>query len=180
MGAFTIFDTNNGERILPLLTNAGAPTSGTSGTFANVARKGWLLLDETNGALYQNTGTLASPTWTLIEATNVFTTLTLDSGTKTATASAGAATLNKNSGVITTESLTTAATAEYTLTLTNDQIAATDIVLANIVGGTNSAGAPVIRQAVPAAGSVVITVRNVHGTNALNGTLKIAFAVLKA
>jgi hypothetical protein len=44
--------------------NAGAPTNGTSGTFAAIARKGDLLIDYTNGSLYQNTNTLASPTWT--------------------------------------------------------------------------------------------------------------------
>jgi hypothetical protein len=49
-------------------TNAGAPTSGGSGTFNGFANKGDLLSDTTNGALYQNTNTLASPTWTLIEA----------------------------------------------------------------------------------------------------------------
>lgn len=48
-----------------ILTNAGAPTSGTSGTFVNKAGPGCLLLDTTNTNLYMNTNTLASPTWTL-------------------------------------------------------------------------------------------------------------------
>jgi hypothetical protein len=50
--------------VAPLLQNAGAPTSGGAGTFAGVALKGWLCLDTTNGAIYLNTGTKASPTWT--------------------------------------------------------------------------------------------------------------------
>jgi hypothetical protein len=50
---------------VPLLTNAGAPTSGTSGTYVGQAGIGALLIDTTNGVLYQNTGTLASPTWSL-------------------------------------------------------------------------------------------------------------------
>ena len=43
--------------------NAGAPVNGTSGTFANQAAKGALLVDQTNATLYINVGTLASPTW---------------------------------------------------------------------------------------------------------------------
>lgn len=45
-----------------VFTNAGAPTNGTTG--ADWAGKGSLCIDTTNGALYQNTGTKASPTWT--------------------------------------------------------------------------------------------------------------------
>ena len=45
--------------------NAGAPTNGTSGTFANQAGPGALLLDTTNAKLYVNTNTKASPTWTV-------------------------------------------------------------------------------------------------------------------
>lgn len=44
------------------LVNAGAPTNGVTGI--GIAGKGCLLVDTTNGTLYQNTGTLASPTWT--------------------------------------------------------------------------------------------------------------------
>lgn len=46
--------------------NAGAPTNGGSGTLANVASKGALLVDTTNAKAYVNTGTLSSPTWTLV------------------------------------------------------------------------------------------------------------------
>lgn len=45
---------------------AGAPVDGTSGTFFGVANKGDLLTDITNGILYINTNTLASPTWTKV------------------------------------------------------------------------------------------------------------------
>lgn len=46
------------------LTNAGAPVSGT--TYAGVAAVGAQLIDTTNGKLYINTGTQASPTWTVV------------------------------------------------------------------------------------------------------------------
>lgn len=49
-----------------LYRNAGAPTDGTSGTLANKAEKGALLVDTTNAILYINTNTKASPTWTKV------------------------------------------------------------------------------------------------------------------
>lgn len=107
------------------------------------------------------------------------TSLTVDSGTKTATATAGAATLNKNAGVITSESLTTASGAEYTLTLTNSAVAAADQVFASVQNGTNTTAMPYITTVAPAAGSVVIKVRNGHASVALNGTVKVAFFVVK-
>jgi hypothetical protein len=49
-----------------ITANAGAPTSGTSGTGAGRFGKGSLLLDTTNGNVYINTNTMASPTWLLV------------------------------------------------------------------------------------------------------------------
>jgi hypothetical protein len=117
-----------------------------------------------------------------IATTNKTTTATfqLDTGAKTATAVAGAATLNKASGKITTEALTTAAGATYTLTLTNSQIAAADTVFASLANGTNSAGDPAIGLVTPGAGSVTIAVVNRHASAALNGTLVISFISMKA
>lgn len=51
-----------------LITNAGAPTDGASGTGAGFAAKGSLCVDITNGKLEINTGTKASPTWTVVGA----------------------------------------------------------------------------------------------------------------
>lgn len=105
--------------------------------------------------------------------------LQLDTGTRTATAVAGAATLAKTSGVITTEGLTTAAGATYTLTLTNSKIGVGDQVYVSVANGTNTAGMPCVTTVTPAANSVVIVVQNIHAADALNGTLKISFALLK-
>lgn len=102
-----------------------------------------------------------------------------DFGTQTATATAGAATLNKLAGVITSEALTTAAAAEYTLTVTDSTIAATDIVLASVQNGTNTGGTPVLTTVAPGSGSVVIKVKNDHATVAFNGTIKVSFRVVK-
>lgn len=50
--------------IVPVWPHAGAPSNGTSGTFAGTAQPGDLLVDTTNKVTYQNTNTSASPTWT--------------------------------------------------------------------------------------------------------------------
>ncbi|WP_053081486.1 hypothetical protein [Methylobacterium aquaticum] len=105
--------------------------------------------------------------------------IALDDGVKTAAATAGAATLNKLSGKITTEALTTAAGATYTLTVTNSTVAAADIVLASFTNGTNSAGSPHIQRIAPGAGSIVFTLRNSDAAAALNGTLVVSFVVIK-
>jgi hypothetical protein len=49
---------------LVIISNAGVPTDGTSGTGAGVAQPGSLCIDTTNFDIYMNTGTQASPTWT--------------------------------------------------------------------------------------------------------------------
>lgn len=46
--------------------SAGAPTSGTSGTYAGEALPGAILSDTTNGVVYVNTNTQASPTWSKV------------------------------------------------------------------------------------------------------------------
>ena len=91
------------------------------------------------------------------------------------------ATLNEaGSGIITSEALSTAAGALYTLTITNNMVAAADIVLASVAFGTSTTGSPYISRITPGAGSVVIIVRNGVSTDAvLNGTIKVSFLVIK-
>lgn len=52
-----------GSRLRPW-QNAGAPSSGTSGTLVNEAEAGALLIDTTNGVMFINEGTRTSPYWT--------------------------------------------------------------------------------------------------------------------
>lgn len=103
----------------------------------------------------------------------------LDADSGLATAAAGAATLSKMAGTITTEALVTAAGGDYTLTLTNKTIAANDIVLTSVNNGTNTTVGITVCRVSPGAGSVVILIRNLNAA-ALNGTLKISFLVVKA
>jgi hypothetical protein len=63
------------------------------------------------------------------------------------------------------------------MTLTDNQITATSIVLATVANGTNSQGTVGVGLITPGAGSATIIVNNLHATQALNGTLKIRFIV---
>lgn len=105
--------------------------------------------------------------------------IAIDSGTRTATAAAGTATLNKYSGVITTAALTTAAATDYVLTLTNSTIAAGDMVFVSVDNGTNTTEGLAVNRVTPSANTAVIRIRNTHATVALNGTIKISFMVMK-
>lgn len=55
--------------------NAGAPTNGTSGTFAGAAQPGDLMIDTTNKVVYMNMNTLASPTWNSFSDASMLATL---------------------------------------------------------------------------------------------------------
>lgn len=102
-----------------------------------------------------------------------------NTATATVAGSSGTATLNAaGSGVITTGSVATTADSDWSLTLTNNMIAAADIVLASVNLGT-SVGKPYISEVTPGAGSVVIKVRNASGASTMNGTIQIRFLVVK-
>jgi hypothetical protein len=94
-----------------------------------------------------------------------------------ATSTAAAATVNTQSGTITTEALTTAANATYTFTLTDNLITANSIIVAVVDKGTATAGNLVQGYTTPAAGSAVINFTNPTAA-AVNGTVKIRFCVI--
>ena len=102
--------------------------------------------------------------------------LLLDRGTATSTA--GAATINHQAGVVTTEALTTAAASAYAFTLTNSRITTASIVILQLMGGTNTTRGIELR-AIPGSGSATLSLynNNVAGT-ALNGTLIFGFEVI--
>lgn len=97
---------------------------------------------------------------------------------ETATAVAGAATCNGERGQITTESLTTAAGAAYTLTLTNSICHANRTLMVTVRNNGNSAGIPIVGRVTCSNGSASIEIRNIHAANAFNGTLYIDFVAL--
>lgn len=99
-------------------------------------------------------------------------------GCGTATGTSNASTLANKCGVITTESVTTAAGVAYTETITDTVVAATDICLAS--ASTAGTGTPAVARVTPAAGSLVILVANIHASAAFNNTLLITFVCFKA
>ena len=157
-GNSTLWSSTNGDIVFPISppTNAGA----TPGNLDNTVV----------GGTTPQAGTFTAETSTTVK---------LDTGTKTATASAGAATLNKSSGKITSEALTTAGLADYTLTLTDSSIAAADELFVSVTNGTNTQGTIAVGPVTPGAGSATIIIHNLHATQALNGTIIISFANLK-
>jgi hypothetical protein len=62
---------------VPILTNAGAPTSGAAGTYFNQAGKGAIIIDTTNGNIYINVGTKAVPIWMGMASGNIMATLAI-------------------------------------------------------------------------------------------------------
>lgn len=93
------------------------------------------------------------------------------------TGAAGASTVNQDAGIVTTESLTTAAAATYTETIGCNAVTAYSLVFVSIQNGSNSAGDPSLGTVTPGAGKVTITIVNRHASAAFNGTLKISFIV---
>lgn len=51
------------EKNILIFPDTGAPVDGTSGTGVNFAGIGSLYINVSNGAVYQNTGSITSPTW---------------------------------------------------------------------------------------------------------------------
>ena len=92
----------------------------------------------------------------------------------TGTSASAAITLNCEAFNITTESLTTAAGAEYTLTMTNNKIGPNSIVLFTVGKGTTTQGTMIAGGATTSAGSAVLVMTNAHASEALNGTLIIS------
>lgn len=82
------------------------------------------------------------------------------------------------SGETTSSSLTTAAGATASITITNASIVATSKVFAAVKNGTNSAGMPVVTTITPGSGSATVVVQNIHASAALNGTLKLEYFVV--
>jgi hypothetical protein len=79
-----------------------------------------------------------------------------------ATSKSTGVTLNKASGQITMDDANLAAATEVSFTVTNSEVAATDVVLVNH-GSAGTAGSYLVQANTIAAGSFAITVTNVSG-----------------
>jgi len=96
------------------------------------------------------------------------------------TLSSNAGTLNRRCGIITSEALTTAAGVAVNFVLTNSEVAVGDAVLATRNGGTSNEGTPEMLNAVVTASTITFIIENRHASAALDGTLIIAYQVIKA
>lgn len=194
-GNFTLTEwTNPGNVLLPVTSGDFAVFNGTDGQIkdagylpSNAAKTNVVMLSSassTSGNLaefsdasgsVEDSGTALSAV-VLKTASNVMAAgskIILDKGT--GVESSNAVTINKQSGVITTTSLTTAQYATETITLTNSEIATTSVVIASIMGGTNTTpGISVSATAGSTSSTIVLTNLN---SSALNGTVIIGFSV---
>lgn len=84
----------------------------------------------------------------------------------------------KSSGTVTSTSLTTAAGATASISITDAAITATSKVFAAVYNGTNAAGSPAITTVTPGLGAATVVVQNIHASAALNGTLKVNYYVV--
>jgi hypothetical protein len=101
----------------------------------------------------------------------------LQQSPKTAQAAAGAAILNCDSGIVTTEALVTALGASYTLTLQCNAVTPNSIVVASLANGTNSQADPSLSRISAGNGVITFVVVNRSATLAFNGTLQISYVV---
>ena len=94
------------------------------------------------------------------------------------TNTAGIAALVAKDGSFTTASLTTAGLTTADLANTITGLASTNKAVATITGGTNTQGIAVVLKAVCTTNTLTVTMRNLHATEALNGTLIIAYHII--
>lgn len=94
-----------------------------------------------------------------------------------ASATAGAATLNSGLGKVTSESITTAAGSDYILTLTNNQIIIGSNIQVSVSNGTNTTEGIAVNRVQSSTGGALIHIRNTNASVALNGTITINFVI---
>jgi len=101
------------------------------------------------------------------------------------TAVSGAVTVATTKSIITTDKLTLAPGATYTLTVTDSSATVNSRFYITLVDGTNTTELPLFEKnsaayivsVTPASGSIVVVIGNAHPTNNLNGTV-VLYAVL--
>jgi hypothetical protein len=95
----------------------------------------------------------------------------------TGTAVAGDVTLvgNGTNFDITTESLTTAAGATYTLTVHSGQLTSSTNPIPIVTLGDSTTGIPHLVSYTRSGGAIVLVIQNIDSTNPFNGTLKVNF-----
>lgn len=107
--------------------------------------------------------------------------LNATSVTATVGSNQNTATCNSKACVVTSAgSITISSTGDYDFIVSNDQVEVGDLALAQIIGGTNTAGLPVIESAnTSVAGRVTVKLANAHIQTALSGTIQFVVLLFK-
>lgn len=148
-------------------TVSGSPTTPATGT---------ITAQKTYTRIYY--GKLAFKPET-IHTQEVFTDVNEQLGLGTSTASGNSVTINAYNGVVTSGSLTTAAGAEQTLTITNRFASSTSNILVSLLeySGTDvTNGVPVLTTVTRSSGSFTVKVYNA-GAQPLAGTVSVCFSI---
>ena len=177
IGAGYISDAGNKRMLIGDMVMVFSGTLNTTGPDSTTATKARGVTSEFASqptfALLQ-CSTISSGAATLIGANVDASTIVVNAGTSTS--AAGAVTLNTKAGVITTEAITTASQSQYTLTITNSTVAATDLVFVSVANGSNTTGIPCVANVTPTAGVLTIKIANASTTTSpFSGTLKISY-----
>lgn len=164
--------TQNGTTVITGgISNNGTITGGSAVTYTNVGSSALVPLET------QASG--GAPPQTVAATAFQIACYAMGLIANQATSTVHAATLNTEEGFITTESLSTAAGATYTFTLTNSLISTANTPPSpapqvQVHGITNTGGTPQITSVTNGVGSTVIVITNI-GSTAFNGTLAIGF-----
>jgi hypothetical protein len=178
-GDINLDDGGSFQTTLQLVT----PTANRTVTFPDATGTVGLVAGSSSQLIYNDSGAYAGTSITFNATTGTRFTLPFGygsgaGGTVTqATNKSTGATLNTRCGTVTMNGAELAADTTVSFTLTNSQIAATDVVILNHASA-GTAGAYTL-NAQAAAGSASINVRNVTG-GALSEAIVIRFAVIKA
>lgn len=99
-------------------------------------------------------------------------------GCGTGTCSAGIVTINAESGVITSETLTALSQTFEEITLNDNLIKVESVIIASLYNETNLTGIPVLVLISQTDGAVRFRIYNAHTLTAFSGTVKIYFLIL--
>lgn len=102
----------------------------------------------------------------------------LSGGITTGTSASNAVTVTGQLAIITTESLSTAAGADYTLTITDTRVDAGCAAFFSVAQGSTAGGPYYVHNVAITEDQIVIKVRNAHGSTSANGPITIMMLVL--
>lgn len=162
--------TNGAPLVQPPTVN-GVNATPPNGIISNLSQSGLVSVDVD--------GSAGVPPQTAAATAFQIAAMAASFASNTATASSGAATLSRKSGVITSDSLSTTVGATYTLTLTNTLVTtASNPPTVAVRDGTNTTGSFTIQSVtnnVAANTVTIVLINNGPGAATANGTVLVAF-----